>query len=77
MPVVRLTTGRKSNAVLHPKTKAPDITRIQMLLFTVVSAAFVIMQVLNYFVVPDIPVGYQALIGISNGVYVGKKFSDE
>jgi hypothetical protein len=63
--------------VLDPKSKAPDITRIQMLLFTVVSAAFVIMQVLNYFVVPDIPVGYQILIGLSNGVYVGNKFSAE
>jgi hypothetical protein len=33
--------------------------------------------VLNCFVAPDITVGYQALIGTSNGVYVGKRFSDE
>jgi hypothetical protein len=45
-----------------------------MLLFTVVSAAFVVVQVLNYYVIPDIPAGYQILIGISNGVYVGRKF---
>jgi hypothetical protein len=44
-----------------------------MLLFTVVGAAFVIVQVLNYYVIPDIPAGYQILIGISNGVYVGRK----
>jgi hypothetical protein len=44
-----------------------------MLLFTVISAAFVVVQVLNYYVIPDIPVGYQILIGISNGLYVGRR----
>jgi hypothetical protein len=53
----------------------PDVTRLQMLLFTVVSAAFVALQVLNSNVIPDIPTGYQILMGISNGIYVGKKFT--
>ncbi len=61
--------------IIDRNTKAPDIGRAQMLLFTVVSAAFVIMQVANYYVIPDIPAGYQVLIGISNGVYVGRKFA--
>ncbi len=51
----------------------PDVTRIQMLLFTVVSAGFVVLQVLNTYVIPEIPVGYQILMGISNGIYVGAK----
>jgi hypothetical protein len=34
---------------------------------------FVVVQVLNYYVIPDIPVGYQILMGISNGVYVGRR----
>lgn len=61
--------------VIDPKTGQPDIGRTQMLLFTVVSAVFVIVQVLTYYVVPDIPAGYQILMGISNGVYVGRKFT--
>jgi hypothetical protein len=53
----------------------PDVSRIQMLLFTVVSAAFVLLQVSNYYVIPDIPAGYLVLMGISNGVYVGRKLT--
>jgi hypothetical protein len=53
----------------------PDVTRLQMLFFTVVSAVFVLMQVLNTYVIPDIPQGYQILMGISNGIYVGGKFT--
>jgi hypothetical protein len=61
--------------ILDPENRKPDISRTQMLLFTVVSAAFVVIQVLNYYVIPDIPAGYQILIGISNGLYVGRKFT--
>ncbi len=53
----------------------PEVTRLQMLFFTVVSAGFVALQVLNNYVIPDIPSGYQVLMGISNGIYVGKKFT--
>jgi hypothetical protein len=50
-----------------------DVTRFQMLLFTLVTAGFVILQVLTTYVIPDIPTGFQILMGISNGVYMGKK----
>jgi hypothetical protein len=53
----------------------PEVTRLQMLFFTVVSAAFVGIQVLNNYVIPDIPAGYQILMGISNGIYVGRKLT--
>lgn len=68
-------TPRWSDLVIDPASKAPDVTRAQMLLFTVVGAGFVLLQVLNYYVIPDIPSGYLTLIGISNGVYVGRKFT--
>jgi hypothetical protein len=55
----------------------PDVTRVQMLVFTVVSASFVLMQVFNTYVIPDIPLGYQLLMGISNGIYVGRKFAKQ
>lgn len=61
--------------ILDPDTQTPNVSRMQMLLFTVVSAAFVLTQVLNYYVIPDIPTGYQILMGISNGIYVGRKFT--
>jgi hypothetical protein len=50
-----------------------DITRAQLLFFTLVTAAFVLLKVLNTYVVPDIPEYYQALIGISNGVFVAAR----
>jgi hypothetical protein len=66
---------RWQDLIVDPATKMPDISRTQMLFFTVVSAAFVLVQVLNYYVIPDIPVGYQILIGISNSVYISRKFT--
>jgi hypothetical protein len=50
-----------------------DMTRLQMLLCTLISAVFVIAKVLAAYVIPEIPVGYLTLMGISNGVYVGSK----
>ena len=50
-----------------------DMTRLQMLLCTLISAVFVISKVLAAYVIPEIPVGYLTLMGISNGVYVGSK----
>jgi len=45
-----------------------------MLLFTLISAVFVITKVIAAYVIPEIPVGYLTLMGISNGVYVTAKF---
>ena len=49
--------------IVDPDTGAPEITRMQILLFTVVGAGFVLVRVLNYYVIPDIPPGHQILIG--------------
>jgi hypothetical protein len=52
-----------------------DVTRIQMLLFTLVTATFVAIKVITSYEIPDIPDGFLILMGISNGVYVGSKFA--
>jgi hypothetical protein len=51
-----------------------DVTRAQMLFFTLVAAVFVGLKVLASYVIPDIPQGILLLMGISNGVYITAKF---
>lgn len=51
-----------------------DVTRVQMLFFTVTVALFVAMRVLSSGVIPEIPDGFLVLMGISNGVYLTSKF---
>ena len=51
-----------------------DVTRVQMLFFTLISAGFVAMQLFNSYTIPDIPDGFMLLMGISNGVYLSAKF---
>jgi hypothetical protein len=50
-----------------------DVARFQMLLFTLITAAFVLMNVVTTYVIPEIPTGFLTLMGISNGVYLGAK----
>jgi len=50
-----------------------DISRVQMLLFTLIAASFVALQVLTTYVIPDIPSSFLWLMGISNGVYITNK----
>ncbi|HTE42300.1 MAG TPA: hypothetical protein VK629_15865, partial [Steroidobacteraceae bacterium] len=50
-----------------------DISRVQMLLFTLIAASFVALQVLTTYVIPDIPASFLWLMGISNGVYITNK----
>lgn len=50
-----------------------DVTRVQMLYFTLITAIFVVMRVLTTYVIPEIPQGFQILMGISNAVYFGSK----
>jgi len=50
-----------------------DVTRVQMLYFTLITAVFVVMRVLTTYVIPEIPQGFQVLMGISNAVYFGSK----
>jgi hypothetical protein len=52
-----------------------DVTRLQMLYFTLVIAAFVIMTVVSNYQIPEIPQSFLILMGISNGVYVAAKFN--
>jgi hypothetical protein len=47
-----------------------DVTRVQMLLFTLISAAFVGLKVIVSYEIPEIPENFQLLMGISNGVYI-------
>jgi hypothetical protein len=47
-----------------------DVTRVQMLIFTLISAAFVALQVLASGTIPEIPTNFLLLMGISNGIYV-------
>jgi hypothetical protein len=44
-----------------------------MLYFTLITAGFVVMRVLTTYVIPEIPQGFQILMGISNAVYFGSK----
>jgi len=58
-----------------PDLAQVDVTRVQMLLFTLVTAGFATMKVLTSYEIPEIPEGYLILMGISNGVYLGSKFA--
>ena len=51
-----------------------DVTRVQMLFFTLVIAIFVALKVVSSGAFPDIPSGFLLLMGISNGVYLTAKF---
>jgi hypothetical protein len=56
-------------------TREIDVTRLQMLAFTLITAAFVVIKVVVDYEIPSIPANFLILMGISNGVYVaGRKF---
>jgi hypothetical protein len=50
-----------------------DITRVQMLVFTVLAAGFVVLKIGDDSAIPNIPDGIVLLMGLTNGVYVGGK----
>ncbi|MGX7709342.1 hypothetical protein [Methylobacterium sp. Gmos1] len=50
--------------------KSVDLTRVQMLVFTLITAAFVTLKVVTGYIIPEIPVNFLLLMGISNGVYI-------
>jgi len=50
-----------------------DLSRVQMLLFTSIAAAFTGMTLVDTGVIPDIPLGVLTLVGLSNGVYLASK----
>jgi hypothetical protein len=57
------------------KGRELDVTRVQMLYFTLVTAVFVAVKVVTSYEIPNIPEGFLLLMGISNSVYVGSKFA--
>jgi hypothetical protein len=63
----------ESTAISGAVSREIDVTRFQMLLFTLITAAFVLLNVLTTYVIPEIPTGFLTLMGISNGVYLGAK----
>jgi hypothetical protein len=54
-----------------------DVTRVQMLFFTLITAVFVVLRVFTTYVIPEIPAGFQILMGISNAVYMGSKVAQK
>jgi hypothetical protein len=50
-----------------------DLSRVQMLLFTSIAAAFTGMTLISTGEIPEIPVGILTLVGLSNGVYLASK----
>jgi hypothetical protein len=62
--------------IVRDTDRAPeiDVTRVQMLFFTVISAVFVAMGIATSSTIPEIPASYVTLMGISNGVYLTAKF---
>jgi hypothetical protein len=73
------TTGPRipkwSDLVIASDTQSEiDVTRVQMLFFTVIVALFVALRIVSSGEIPVIPEGYLLLMGISNGVYLTAKF---
>jgi hypothetical protein len=63
-----------SDLIVNPQSSEIEPSRVQMLFFTVIVALFVALRVLTSGKIPEIPVGYLGLMGISNGVYLAAKF---
>jgi Fibronectin type III domain len=70
----RAHTPRYSDLIIWDGRSEVDVTRIQMLLFTIIAAGFVLLQIWRDNAIPDIPPGILILMGISNGVYLTAKF---
>jgi hypothetical protein len=58
--------------LVAPNRQMPeiDVTRLQMLAFTLITAAFVVVKVVADYEIPAIPANFLILMGISNSVYV-------
>lgn len=51
----------------------PDLFKIQMLVFTLLTAYIVVVEIARTYAFPDIPANLVALMGVSSAVYVGNK----
>jgi hypothetical protein len=74
-------TAEEAEAVAEPSWRdliasdgEIDVTRLQMLFFTVLIAVFVSIHVIDSFQIPEIPPSFLGLMGLSNGVYLLSKF---
>jgi hypothetical protein len=63
-----------SDLLMDQSYKEIDVSRIQMLFFTLIAAVFVVLKVISSHDIPEIPQGILLLMGISNGVYLTAKF---
>jgi hypothetical protein len=73
--VTRIRHPRWSDLIMEEiEGRELDVTRVQMLLFTLVTAGFVVVKVITSYEIPAIPESFLILMGISNGVYVTSKF---
>ena len=70
----RVHNPRYADLIIWDGRNEVDVTRIQMLLFTVIAAGFVLLQIWRDNAIPEIPAGILILMGISNGVYLTAKF---
>ena len=74
--LTRIRHPRWSDLVMEEiKGRELDVTRVQMLYFTLVTAVFVAAKVITSYEIPEIPEGFLILMGISNSVYVGSKLA--
>ena len=66
---------RWSDLILNegPVQNSIDVARMQILYFTLIAVAFVALRVATTFVIPEIPAGFQVLLGLSSAVYLGSK----
>jgi len=77
--------GGKEGKIVAPKPKdpkwldlfqtdgRPDLTKVQMALFTTLAAIFVTAKIYGTLEFPELPAGLLTLIGINNGVYLRTK----
>lgn len=64
-----------ADLVIKPESNSEiDVTRLQMLFFTVITALFVTIKIAYSYAIPEIPQGFLTLMGISNGIYLTAKF---
>jgi hypothetical protein len=69
-PAVVYTPRWSQLLVSDAATADVDVTRVQMLMFTLIMAAFVGIKVAVSYSIPEIPDNFLVLMGISNGVYL-------
>ncbi|HLY05936.1 MAG TPA: fibronectin type III domain-containing protein [Rhizomicrobium sp.] len=76
---IAITTGQRtprwSDLVVWDGVGEIEITRVQMLVFTAIAAAFVAIKIIDQSVIPELPNSIVLLMGLTNGVYVGGKYT--